>query len=194
MWYNAGSGLILRECLCSYYRKGMTAWQFNKLLAQITSDDMSALEELFNEYYPKAFAIACFKLKNRSEAHDIASDVIIKLCGLRERYIRNPNAYIYTMTENRVKDFLRQPKPVYIGDFHFLENVAVEDTSVNFNFWDLLGDLSDIDKEIVYQRILLDLRFADIAQNLNLSVGTVKRHYAVSRKLLKTNFEKDCGK
>ena len=194
MWYNAGSGLILRECLCSYYRKGMTAWQFNKLLAQITSDDMSALEELFNEYYPKAFAIACFKLKNRSEAHDIASDVIIKLCGLRERYIRNPNAYIYTMTLNRVRDFLKHPKPVYIGDVHFLENIAAENTSVSFNLGDILDDLSDMDKEIVYQRVLLDLKFKDIAENLNLSIATVKRRYNESRKILKINLKKDCGK
>lgn len=185
--------LSAQQVFACNQKKTMTAWHFNNLLKRLSSGDMSALEQLFNEYYPKAYAVARLKLKSGADAHDIASDVIVKLCGLAGMTVKNPDAYVYTMTVNLVRDFQKQSKPLYVADLQTLDSAVLTNYVSSHDVMDLLSSLAETDKEIFCQHVFYELTFAEIAKNLNLSVATVKRHYAKSCKQLQSEIN-DCGK
>ena len=169
----------------------MTTAHFNRLLKQLSMGDMSALERLYNHYYATICSVAYCRLRKKEDAQDIASVVMIKLCSVSDKYIRNPNGFVYTLTVNCVKDFLKRKKPVVVEDF---ENTALVKENGNWLYVEqILASLSDVDREIVVQHVFGDLRFKEIAQNLNLSVPTVKRRYKSCCKTLKDIVEKDCG-
>ena len=69
----------------------MTTAHFNRLLKQLSMGDMSALERLYNHYYATICAVAYCRLRKKEDAQDIASVVMIKLCSVSDKYIRNHN-------------------------------------------------------------------------------------------------------
>lgn len=169
----------------------MTTIHFNRLIKQLSTGDMSALEQLYNHYYATICAVAYCRLRKKEDAQDIASVVMIKLCNVSDKYISNPNGFVYTLTVNCVKDFLKRKKPVFVEDF---ENTVPAKENGNWLYVEqILASLSEVDREIVVQHVFGDLKFREIAQNLNLSLPTVKRRYKSCCKTLKDIVEKDCG-
>ncbi len=169
----------------------MTTAHFNRLLKQLSMGDMSALERLYNHYYATICSVAYCRLRKKEDAQDIASVVMIKLCSVSDKYIRNPNGFVYTLTVNCVKDFLKRKKPVVVEDF---ENTALVKENGNWLYVEqILASLSDVDREIVVQHVFGDLKFMEIAENLKLSLPTVKRRYKNCCRILKDIVEKDCG-
>lgn len=169
----------------------MTTAHFNRLLKRLSMGDMSALEQLYNHYYATICAVAYCRLHKKEDAQDIASVVMIKLCSVSDKYISNPNGFVYTLTVNCVKDFLKRKKPVYVED---LENIIPAKEKGNWLYIEqILANLSDVDREIVVQHVFGDLKFREIAKNLNLSLPTVKRRYKNCCSALKEIIKKDCG-
>lgn len=169
----------------------MTTAHFNRLLKRLSMGDMSALEQLYNNYYAAICSVAYCRVRKKEDAQDIASVAMIKLCNVGDKYISNPNAFVYTLTVNCVKDFFKRKKPVYVED---LENISPAKENGNWLYVEqILASVSDVDREIVVQHVFGDLKFKEIAQNLNLSVPTVKRRYKSCCKTLKDIVEKDCG-
>ena len=128
----------------------MTTAHFNRLLKQLSMGDMSALERLYNHYYATICSVAYCRLRKKEDAQDIASVVMIKLCSVSDKYIRNPNGFVYTLTVNCVKDFLKRKKPVVVEDF---ENTALVKENGNWLYVEqILASLSDVDRDIELNR------------------------------------------
>lgn len=129
----------------------MTTAHFNRLLKQLSMGDMSALERLYNHYYATICSVAYCRLRKKEDAQDIASVVMIKLCSVSDKYIRNPNGFVYTLTVNCVKDFLKRKKPVVVEDFE--NTVPVKENGNWLYVEQILASLSDVDRKIVVQHV-----------------------------------------
>ena len=67
----------------------MTDAEFIKNLKGAVNRDAAALEKIYLAYFKKLFGTALFVLRDRDDAYDAATDVILKLCD----YSGAPAAY-----------------------------------------------------------------------------------------------------
>ena len=101
--------------------------------------DMSALEQLYNNYYATICSVAYCRVRKKEDAQDIASVAMIKLCNVGDKHISNPNAFVYTLTVNCVKDFLKRKKPVYVEDLENISPAKENGNSIEFDIEKELG-------------------------------------------------------
>ena len=84
----------------------MTTEEFNENLKKIVKGDKDAWRALYEEHYAYVYFTAYTRLKNRQDAEDIATDVIISLCSAsNDETVRNPKSYLFVLTVNKVKNF-----------------------------------------------------------------------------------------
>lgn len=147
-------------------------------------------EELFRTMYPKVKNFAARLLCSEDDAEDIAQDIFVKLWDnpliLEETEMWS--SYIFTMTRNRVLDFLRR------------KSVKDEYRSKTAGWLNIDADTGDVIHDKMYakeiellammavkkmpeqrQKVFRMSRMenmsnADIAEKLGLSVRTVERH------------------
>ena len=156
----------------------MTDWEFvNNLKGAITRDG-AALERIYSAYFKKLFATALFVLKNRDDAYDAATDVILKLCEYSgdPAAIKNHKAFLAAMARNRALDHVRknahtaalpqEPMPSLrpFGDSLWLD--------------DIMAVLDGREREIFLRHALWDQTLKQVARSLGMPYITVKRIYA----------------
>ena len=82
------------------------------LLKIRTRKDSSAYGEIYDKYIEAIYRFVYFKLGNREEAEDVASEVFLKawqyLTDSNKREIRNIRALLYSIARNAVIDCYRQ--------------------------------------------------------------------------------------
>ena len=86
----------------------MNANKFNALLKKLNTDKKS-FEAIYEEFYPKiVFHLRrCFG--NTVSAEDIAQELFLKLLHLNQKEaVRNPTAWLFTLSENLAKDALQK--------------------------------------------------------------------------------------
>lgn len=66
--------------------------------------------EIFRKYEYRLFALALRHTKSEQHAKDVIQEVFLRLWEYRDQLgtIRNPEAWLYRLTENKVIDFLRK--------------------------------------------------------------------------------------
>ena len=83
--------------------------QLKKILKELSKDQESPLEELFNLYYPRLYDFSRSFLKLEQGIDDILQEVFIRIWQNRKK-IKDPdtfNAYIFTITRNLLLNELR---------------------------------------------------------------------------------------
>lgn len=83
--------------------------ELEKILINLSNDHETALEELFNLYYPRLFRFSKSFLKLSEGIEDILQEVFIKIWDNRKK-IRSTdtfNAYIFTISRNLLLNELR---------------------------------------------------------------------------------------
>ena len=86
----------------------MTKLEFLKNIAASQRGNRKAFQALYEEYFGRLSKTAFMMVRNADAAHDIATDVIIKLLDLKSDVFRIENhiTYMVTMVKNRAKDYL----------------------------------------------------------------------------------------
>ncbi len=174
--------------------KNMTTEEFNENLKKIVKGDKDAWRALYEEYYAYVYFTAYTRLKNRQDAEDIATDVIISLCSAsNDETVRNPKSYLFVLTVNKVKNFYEKyysRRSAQEIEYVRLTDPVAQNEQSAIEIGDLLEYLPQDEREIFVNHVLWDIPFTEIArQEGGLSLSTVKRKYkhacAVLRKLLK---------
>ena len=83
--------------------------ELEKILINLSNDHETALEELFNLYYPRLFRFSKSFLKLSEGIEDILQEVFIKIWDNRKKIRRTDtfNAYIFTISRNLLLNELR---------------------------------------------------------------------------------------
>ncbi len=176
-----------------------------ELLLQVAEGSEQAFKELFNAYRKKLY-IYILKITGSSEtAEDIVHDVFLKIWLNRKKLpqINNFNAYLYRMMFNQAyTGFQRMAKETLIlaelqkeqGKGPLFEG---EDRIIQKEVKQLIKEA--VDKLTPQQKLVFimsrqdGLRHEEIAQQLNISVYTVKNHIAYALRFLREEISRSYG-
>ncbi len=172
-----------------------------KVIDELALDNQTALEELFNYYYPRLYNFSRSFLKLEEGIDDILQEVFIKIWQNRQtiKTASTFNSYIFTITRNLLLNELRSRLNNHKLKDEVLKRAVAEEFST-FNpteYNDIeekvdsaINELPDRQREIFVLSRKEGLSHKEIAEKLNISSKTVEYHIAQSIKTLK---EKLCA-
>lgn len=148
----------------------MTRLEFLKNIAASQRGNRKAFQALYEEYFGRLSKTAFMMVRNADAAHDIATDVIIKLLDFKSDVFRIENhiTYMVTMVKNRAKDYLA--KRSY--------EVSVAEIC-NFR------TLTEEEREIFLWHYIWNLPLRKVAAQLNITYGLAKARKSKVLKKLK---------
>ncbi|TVQ36460.1 MAG: sigma-70 family RNA polymerase sigma factor [Wenzhouxiangella sp.] len=161
------------------------------LVERICRGEAEALGELFDCLADHNYAIAVSILRNPDDAEEILNDVFARVWTHAERYDPKRGsvaAWVGVMTRSRCLDRLRQlarrggqlnPEDsnlTYLEDQHALPEQATEQALLARAARGALAGLSEIQRRILRLAYFRDMSQRDIAEMLQLPLGTVKSH------------------
>ncbi len=166
----------------------------NKLLEELAKGDDNAFRLLFENYYASLVIFAETYVKDEEKARDIVQDVFLILSDRKEIFksIDNLKSYLYTAVKNRSLKFLKHEKVkdkyqkhvLYTSDFseeEFSNKVLIEEA-----YRQLYLSIEKLPPQTqrVYKLALKGLKNQEIADELNISIETVKTHKQTGKKQL----------
>lgn len=162
-------------------------------LHQLEQGNEQAYRILFREYYVRLSSFAYKYLENDIDAEDIVQDVLYELWTKQIRFttLLNLKSYLYNAIRNRCLDTLRRKKvhDKYLQEQQikedyefFLHQIVEQETYLLLK--KAIKMLPD-QVRIIYELVLIGLDNQMIAEQLNLSIDSVKSHKKRGKKLLK---------
>lgn len=167
---------------------------FKELLYRKTFD------RIFTENYSRLYIYALHITGNSEVSRDIVSDVFAGLWkNISSLELNKLNAYLMASTRNRCIDYLRhtilssQYTEEYIHCYSELYIDYSEEQEKDELVERLLSQLPSQTRRILELCYLQQKKYAEVAEELNISPDTVKKHIMKALKLLKElyNYEKE---
>ena len=181
----------------------LTASNMEEIIHRLKKDDKSAVDELFNYYYPRLYNFSKSILKIENEIDDILQEVFVKIWLNRQKIgnVETFNAYVFTITKNEVLNLIRSNlRDHTFKDELFRLSVAEEyQTQNQIEFKEIKSGIDQIVANLPEKRqkvFILSrtegLSNKEIAQQLNISEKTVEDHITHAIKQIKISM-KDMG-
>ena len=156
--------------------------------------EQQSFDNLFRKYYTPLLHFAMQYIPDKADCHDIVNDVFEEVwrnySDIKES---NSKSYLFTCVRNRCIDFLRKDKQYakyantveymsqqYIYEEHLLED---EDNTMIINM--VLEHLTSPTREILEACYMHDKKYREVAQEMNISISTVKKHMTKALKILR---------
>ena len=168
------------------------------LLMQIAEGDREAFSSLFKLYYQK-LGNYLFKItKNREITEEIVQEVFIKIWINRKALIEinNFQAYLFTISKNRVLNFLRDKSREKVHELKLIKELeetyhSLETNSLRDEYYLIIDDaVSQLppQQQTIYRLIRHEkLKYDDIAVKTGLSKETIRKHMHLALASLKKN-------
>jgi RNA polymerase sigma-70 factor, ECF subfamily len=170
--------------------------QIEELIRRLNNNDKSALDEIFNYYYPRLYNFSKRILKLEDEIDDIRQDVFLKI-WLNRNKINNPetfNSFIFTITKNSLLNLIRSNVNNQAFKVEFSRRIISSEyvTQNEIEFKEIKTAIDQLVFRLPEKRqkvFLLSrnegLSNKEIAQKLNISEKTVEDHITNSIRFLR---------
>lgn len=180
-----------------------------ELVKKVKDGDIDAFEDIIKKYEKKIFSLIYNMLRNENEIEDIAQEVFIKVYKNLDKFHGDSSLYtwIYKIATNLCLDQIKKRKDIIYMD----EKLRVNDDEVEFQIpsdektQDELYEQKELKQKLEKcieklpekQRAMIVLRdikglaYDEIAEILELKLGTVKSQINRARLKLKELLEKD---
>jgi RNA polymerase sigma-70 factor, ECF subfamily len=177
-----------------------------QILEKAKNGSLSAFEQILF-YYEKNIFNYLYKLTNhRQTAEDLTQETFIKLyknlpkINLEENF----KAWVYKIATNTARDYWRKQKgqkELFVESPEDFETIGAEDAyyelELEENSKEIETALSQLKPE--YKTVLLlyyakELSYAEVAENLNIPINTIKTYLHRAKKALKENLNKPTDK
>ncbi|MBE7641374.1 sigma-70 family RNA polymerase sigma factor [Salegentibacter sp. BLCTC] len=166
------------------------------LQKKLKNGDSKALEEIYNLYFSKVYAVAIKFVKNESVALDLVQDSFLKIWKNRSSInLELPlDQQLYVITKNVVFDHFRKKvnEEKLLREYKLHQEQARNPTtsSENDQLKKLNGLLEQLPKR--QQEIFKLIKFQgytynEVASKLGISKHTVSSHFSTAMKFLKKN-------
>ncbi len=171
-----------------------------ELLLLIQKDDRVAFYRLYERYGKRLYGFVLGFLKQEVDAEEIVQEVFIKIWESRNKIdvYSSFEAYIFTIAYNATISLLRK-RIIENRYLEHLKSVQLENSpeiieeiqfqELNKKVKSLLNQLTPRQKEIFLLSREEGLSHREIAEKLNISVLTVKKHIANTLSFLKSNLD-----
>jgi RNA polymerase sigma-70 factor (ECF subfamily) len=183
---------LLRDATTSrVVRRSTKTDQPKPLLPEIAAGKPGAVEACVDRYGPGIWAQVRRSCRNHAEAEDVCQDIFVDIWRHAERYdasLASEWTFVMTITRRRLIDGFRRAgrrlKPLGDGESAMAgvscgkagpDEVALvsEDARLAVRG---LNHLSEIQRHVLEESIFAGKKYPEIAQELELPLGTVKTH------------------
>lgn len=179
------------------------------LIQKAQKGNTNAFGTLVASYEKFIFNVACKMFSNSEDAADVAQEALIKAYKNIDKFDFNSSfsTWLYRITVNACIDEMRRRKgkdniSIDAEDEESGLTLQIEDTSLGAEERVIQNEtvsevrmaidkLSEEHKTVIILRDLQDMTYEQVAQTLDLSIGTVKSRLARARKSLKDIILKD---
>ncbi|MBB6269864.1 RNA polymerase sigma-70 factor (ECF subfamily) [Pedobacter cryoconitis] len=171
----------------------------NDLVAFLKEGDKAAFTEIYNRYKGLLYIHAYNRLRNQQEADDVVHELFTSLWTKRDNLVLKTHlsGYLYQSVRNRILDIIshqRVESDYIVSLQHFInQSEAITDHLVRENELTALIEkeisaLTPKMREVFELSRKANLSHREIAQKLELSEMTVKKHVNNALKILRTRF------
>lgn len=196
----------------------MTEAEFEAAVGKIRAGDRDGLKEIYIAYVKFIYAVIYNIVGSKETTEDLTSDVFIKLWDVLDQYQggHGHKGYLATIARNHAIDYMRKSSreiPVSVGaspdsleDERNGREISVFDTGGEYDespkqtpeetvvsdmsVEQALGLLTPDEREVVQLKVLADMTFKEIAQQLAVPMGTITwRYQAAIKKLRRCGYE-----
>ena len=158
-------------------------------------DDLKQFENLFRDYFNPLCVYATKYTKDFDSAKEIVHTVFVNIWEKREtiRKDQNIRSYLYTSVYNRCLNFLRDTKKtVEFEDSHSesleqRDSGSLETEELQARIDATIQSLPDRCREVFILSRYQELKYAEIAEKLEISIKTVEVQISKALKLLREN-------
>ncbi len=169
-------------------------------ITELSKDNESALEVLFNYYYPRLYHFSKSFLKIETGIDDILQEVFLKIWHNRKNIssVSTFNAYIFTITRNLLLNELRsrlnnqklkdQIQKLSIAE-EYTSFEQMEYQELKEKVEEMVDELPERQKEVFILSRKEGLSHKEIAEKLGLSTKTVEYHITQAISFLKSKFK-----
>lgn len=157
------------------------------------------IETLFRSNYARLYHYAMQMIDDGELCRDIIADVFEQLWRQWDRIPDNKrNAMLYRSVHNRCIDHIRKltTRQNYIeffkATFSMEADSALNEDSDSIRFEKIekaIGTLPEIDQTIINRAFIDGRRYADIAEELQISLSSIKKHIAKAILKIRTECE-----
>jgi len=171
-----------------------------QIFKRIAAGDDAAFEELYYASYRQLYAFILSMTMNKEDAEDVLQDTYIKIKSSCHMYQDqgNPMAWMMKISKNIYLMKLRSEKRyevVNISDFEnslSLEQISNADDRLMLE--KLFEQVSGEERNIIIMHVIMGMKFREVAEILELPLGTVLAKYNRSMKALRKSIEAKSGK
>ncbi len=167
-------------------------------LKELSQGKEDAFSQLFERYYTPLVIFAVSYLEDEEMARDIVQDVFLSLYNNKEIFstISKLKAYLYTFVKNNCLNYIRKEKvkdkyisyTLYIDKDEDLFWDKVLEEEVYYYLYKAIDKLPPKARQ-VYLLTMDGLKNKEIAEQLNISIETVRSHKKNNKRLLKKYLE-----
>lgn len=177
--------------------------QPQELLQKAQEGDQAAFEALYTEYFTPVYRYLYRRIRDKSDAMDLAQNVFLKLATTNSRYEVRNNAllsYLFTVARNVLIDFARKESHGIIYDDEILKNndgdagsggahSSLEEYENRDAVIRALGELDDSTREIMEFRFVEGMKSQEIAKIVGKSEESVRQIQSRALKKLRHLYE-----
>lgn len=156
--------------------------------------DLSSFDVLVELYQKDIFRMAYGYFYNREDALEVVQEAFLRAFRSLHRLneVEKFQSWLFTIANNVARDMYRKRKRT--PQVELIENVDYEDsgsadnsTEIESNeMMNILSSLPHKQKTIMVMRYIQNMKFNEIAERLDISIGTVKnQHFKAVNKLKK---------
>ncbi|MCR5665832.1 MAG: RNA polymerase sigma factor [Eubacterium sp.] len=164
---------------------------------KIAKGDKNAFEELYRLTYKPLFAVILSWTKSQEDAKDILQDTYVKIYKSSHLYKErgNPMAWIIKISRNLFLMKVRSEKTDLVDGAYELKDYdisvnQISDADNRILIDQLFRHLGEEERTIVVMHLITGLKHREIADELNMPVGTVLSKYNRALKKLKEAVQK----
>lgn len=167
-----------------------------RLLSMLREGDRDAFTQIYQKYFSMLYALSYRYLQDKEMAEDVIQQVFMRLWESHSTLcisvcLKN---YLYTMTKNSLLNMIRDKNDKIVHRYEMLQQQDVvdegmsekmeEERKIN-HFYKAISKLSSVKRAICLLKMQGELNNQEIADKLNMPVGTVKNYYTQALQLLK---------
>ena len=162
----------------------MTEWKFERCIKHIQLGNKNGLREIYDDYITFIYSIILSIIRNKQDAEDVTSEFFIRLWNMADDYrpSHKHKAWLAAIAHNMSIDFLRKyHREILIGDIPESSDISKESLESQvvekLSFEEALAALGEKEEQIINFKILGQLTFKEIANIMQMPLGTVTWKY-----------------
>jgi len=171
----------------------------NEILKDIHDSNIEGIKTLHTYYYQSLCVYALKYMKSQEEVEDIIQEVFISLWEKRKTLIikESLESYLFVTVKNKCLNKLRDIKNKKEDDVYsdvlslLLDDEEEEDISEIevLKLQNHLSSLSVKKREVLEHIVLNGLKYKEVAEEMDVSINTVKTHFRLALKELREIIE-----